>query len=121
MSRDDFDASYWDYEPTHIFDRKDFQAYADQIKKVLENKPQGLTVREIHDAVGRDKTRWTMLALEFLQVEERGASPCRYVLRELPQLERVPYNQWLSQMLRMEKALKAKRGWTEPSPRHRKG
>jgi hypothetical protein len=100
---------YFDLDTRHISDSKDFRTYAKQIETLLANAPErGITIREIHDAVGRNHIDWTMLALDYIEAEELGARPCRYRLRYKRADERMPLDMWLMQMERVKRLLRKK-------------
>lgn len=74
-----------------VFDTLEFKNYCAEIEGVLKQFPDtGVSIAEIHRRLGRDRIRWTMDALERLNVEESGAAPVRYKLAkqiEMPKLD----------------------------------
>ena len=67
-----------------------FASMAERCHHALRGKSSDALIAEIHRRLGRDRIRWTMDALEWLNVEESGAAPVRYKLAkqiEMPKLD----------------------------------
>jgi hypothetical protein len=86
---------------------KTFIEYAEAIKEILLKNPDGLSIREIHDYVGRDHLDWTMDALEFIMAESRGTGLSRYYIPERNDPRQwVSYNEWVSKQVDQHKRRK---------------
>ncbi len=78
LVHDDYEVSGNDFR-----DSLEFENYRKAILALLMNAPDGLTLGEIHRALGEDARReWTALALELLPVEDDRKYISRFKIQE---------------------------------------